>query len=246
MSYCPTGHENPEGSAYCSTCGQPLGAGRAPADSARASAPAEAPLEAPYAPAEGTSQHTTPKKGRLAWIAGGAVLLVGLAAIPIALTFGGKDEPTSGDMIRGIVSLSDEPPAVTGDWDDCEGIGGYSDFGAGMRISVKGADGQIVGTGDVMNVSEENLDAVVQADWDGDEPLGLSETTNMEVAKSELRQLLRGAAEMELACVLYFEADVDPSNYYAIQLGSRSDLSYSRAELEAQGYVVSFALGNKP
>ncbi len=49
--YCSLGHENPDGSAFCDECGEPL-AGAAPvATAAPAAAPASAPAPAPAMPA---------------------------------------------------------------------------------------------------------------------------------------------------------------------------------------------------
>jgi len=177
-------------------------------------------------------------------IAAGAALLSVAVVIVTALFVGegrGGGGDADGDSIRGVAVLVDTSGDVTGSWDDCEGTGGYDDFSAGMRLSIKGGNDEIVGTGHVVNVDESRLEDVVKADWDG-KAIGLEHTDDMDAATDELRDLLEsGEGTM---CMLYFEADVDRSDYYSIELGSRGDLSFSRKELADDGYVVGISLGD--
>jgi hypothetical protein len=189
-----------------------------------------------------------PQRRRKApWIIGGALVaaLIAAAAVGVVIATGddGKsDAATSGDTMRGIAILFDTSGDVTGDWDDCEGTGGYSDFDAGMALTIKDKSGDLVGTGNVVNASDENLDDIVQADWDGDDPIGLDEQEDLSAAESELRGFL---SEMEgIGCLLYFEASIEDSDFYSVEMGSRGELSYSRDDLEKQGFVVSLSLGN--
>lgn len=147
----------------------------------------------------------------------------------------------NGKTLRGIALLFDTDGSVEGSWDSCEGTGGYDDFGAGMRLSVKGKSGEIVGSGSVVNITDENIADVAQAELEGDSPIGLDSTT-VESAETELRELLENGED--ILCALYFEADIESSEYYSVELTDRGDLSYSRTELADQGYVVGFSLGD--
>jgi hypothetical protein len=63
----------------------------------------------------------------------------------------------------------------------------------------------------------------------------------------------RGAAREELldflestegtGCLLYFEAEIEPSDFYSVEVSSRGELSYSQKDLQEAGYVVGFSLG---
>jgi hypothetical protein len=174
----------------------------------------------------------------------GAGAIVALAAIiaTVILVGGGESGATAnGKSLRGIAMLFDKDGNVEGSWNDCKGTGGYDDFNAGMRLSIKGKDDEIVGTGNVVNITEDNLDNVVRAEFDGDSPIGL-DSKDPEKAKSELRDFLKSAEGT--ACVLYFEADIENSDYYSVELANRGDLSFSRDELKKQGYVISTSLGD--
>ena len=253
---CSNRHENADGAAFCSTCGVPLsgpagapasGPSMPPATSAMAPAPRLEPGY--YAPGYGPGFPPAPDPAAAArkrnLLIGSAV---GVAAVlilgGILATQAGGDEGKAakdGSTLRGIAVLFDSDGSVEGRWDACEGTGGYSDFGAGMRLSVKGKSDEIVGTGNVVNVTDSNLEDVVQAELDGDSPIGLDATT-LEDGKDELRGWLEDSEEY--MCAVYFEADIDPSDYYSVELGDRGDLSYSRDELADQGWVVGITLGD--
>ena len=47
-----------------------------------------------------------------------------------------------------------------------------------------------------------------------------------------------------MSCILYFEAAIDPSEFYSVELGSRGALNFSKADLEESGYVVGYSLGD--
>jgi hypothetical protein len=190
----------------------------------------------------------SPARSKNLLIGGGiAAAVLALVGVGVAFALVGEDDGGSatanGKTLRGISILVDSDGGVEGSWDDCQGTEGYDDFGTGMRLSVKGASDEIVGTGDVVNVTEENIEDVVRAEFDsGDEqPIGLDATTE-KAGVEELRDLLE---ETEgFLCLLYFEANIEASDYYAVELASRGDLSFSRAELADQGYVVGVSLGD--
>lgn len=247
MKFCSAGHSNADESSYCSTCGQSLaqptgGAGK-PGVTAQRSILSSQPQEDDSV---GATHGGTPERRRLIVLVTAAIVLLlalGVTAAALLLTSGDDEDEADGDLIRGVAILFDEDGGVEGEWDDCSGSGGYDDFSAGMRLSVKGAEDQIVGSGNVENVTEDNLEDVVQAEFDGDEPIGLDEQEDPGAAQTELRTFLTDIADSGIGCALYFEADVDRSAYYSIELGSRGDLSFSRDELAEQGYVVSMSLG---
>ncbi|MBB6629866.1 hypothetical protein H5V45_21290 [Nocardioides sp. KIGAM211] len=175
----------------------------------------------------------------------GLAVVVLVAGIGIAATLllgaNSGDEKASGDTLRGTAILFDPDGSVEGSWDDCKGTGGYSDFGEGMRLSVKGKSDEIVGTGNVVNVTEANLEDVVRADW-GSNAIGLTEKEDLAAAVDELRDFLESGEG--LLCLLYFEADIEPSTYYSVELADRGDLSYSQDELRKKEFAVGFSLGD--
>ena len=171
------------------------------------------------------------------------VLLGGAAVAGVLLSHddddgGGSDGEgfDAGNQLRGVAVLLDEPGDVEGSWDSCSGTGGYEDFSAGMRIAIKGSEGEIVGSGTVMNVNDDLLGTLAEMNddvgwWSPDEELSASDV------KSSLQE---GEG---IGCVLYFEADIKDSDFYAIELGSRGDLSYSKEELADRNFTVSLNLG---
>lgn len=265
--YCPNGHENVDVAAFCIACGSPLAPRAASDDPAIPEAGQTERPAPPHRNAPDEATHVThsltggpapdlasadtrttvaSRRGLLIGAVIGVILLVAVVVgITLSLTDGesGRSGAASGNTIRGIAFLLDPDGGVSGDWDSCSGTGGYTDFSAGVRLSVKGADGQIVGSGDVVNVSDQNIEDVVQAEFDGDSPIGLDEQSDKSAAADELRDLLQSGADTGIMCMLYFSAEVDRSEYYSIELSHRGDLSYSREDLAKQGYVVGISLG---
>jgi len=258
---CANGHGNTAGGAFCSTCGTPITAGPAPEGQRTGAVPAATPstphpvppAAPPYAAAPGAPTGPLPRaahadsparsKRKLFVVAATVVLLAAVATgAGFALTGSSGDSATgNGKTIRGIAMLVDTDGSIEGSWDSCEGTGGYDDFEAGMRLSVKGKSDEIVGSGNVVNITDDNIDDVVQAEFDGDDPIGLDADTPEE-AEDELRDLLENGGGM--LCMLYFEAAIEPSEYYSVELASRGDLSFSRKELDEQGFVVGISLGD--
>jgi hypothetical protein len=173
---------------------------------------------------------------------GAAALIVVGAAVALSLLIG------QGRTIRGIATLYDtnfENPAVTGDWDDCSGTGGYSDFSAGMALRLRDGSGDIIGTGHVENVTQARLadlaemDRIAEAQGFGFFSL---DSDSEEEAVIEIREALEELAGF--VCVLYFEGEVDDSDFYSVELGSRGDLTYSAEEMARNEYVVYVSLGD--
>jgi len=184
---------------------------------------------------------TSQRGGRQKLLLGLGVLALVGGSVAAVLLLGGDDSKgtgtdASGDVIQGTALLVDVDGGITGSWDDCSGAGGYSDFDEGMALTVKGAEGQIVGSGRVENVDAGMLDKLVamndESGW-----FDSSGTT-----EDDLQDFLESSESV--GCLLFFEAHVKKSDFYSIELAERGELSYSREELADQGYVVSFSLGD--
>lgn len=270
---CANGHDNTPSSAFCSTCGTRI-VQSDQSDAAQTrpthpqppqpeAAPTATPVPGVGEPAQGGQGQgpatkfgpNAPRGGRGAEMPASKRNLfvgIGVGVLLVALVLGGVlfsvlgDDPTTtakdnGRTVRGIVALYDTEGSLEGSWDDCEGTGGYSDIGAGMSLKVKGANDEIVGSGSVVNISEENIEDVAQAELDGDHAMGL-EATTPEANTEELRDLLELGES--ISCILYFEASIEPSDYYSIELSERGALNYSKEELAEKGYVVGFSIGD--
>jgi hypothetical protein len=135
-------------------------------------------------------------------------------------------------LLRGALLLADTSgDSVEGSWDDCKGTGGYGDIGAGMALTVKDGDGNIVGSGSVESMTEETAAALAESPVGGD--------ADVDEAVSML-QTLEGSA-----CELYFSARVDDAEYYSIALADRgAPLTYSREDLAKNDYWVFLTLGD--
>lgn len=169
---------------------------------------------------------------RLMAIVGAAsivVLIIVATTVPALL--GGRQD------IKGILVLSDEIGDVSGTWDDCEGTGGYSDIQSGAAASVRNGEGDIVGSLDVENMSEESLRDFVNADERYE--LGWDAEGNYE----ETLAVVKEGADLEFTCWLFVTGEVDESNYYAIEVAGRGELSYSKEELAEQGWWFTVSLG---
>lgn len=169
------------------------------------------------------------------------ILVVGGILFSVIGGDGSTSAAKSGKTLRGIAVLFDTDGSVEGSWNDCEGTGGYDDFTSGMSLKITGANDEIVGSGNVVNVTEDNIDDVAQAEIDGDNALGMDATTHDE-AVEELRGMLETGEGV--SCILYFEAAIESSDFYSVELGSRGALNFSKADLEERGYVVGYSLGD--
>lgn len=120
------------------------------------------------------------------------------------------------EQITGSFTLIDT--GVVGTWDGCFGSGGYDDFGAGMNVTVRDGQGNIVGVGSTESLSEADRTGA----WADD------------VTFSE---------DSTVSCVVKFIVEVKPAEFYSVEVGSRGELAYSAAELEAAGWHVELSLG---
>lgn len=203
--------------------------------------PITSTLGADLAPeTDGHTSSTTPAIPRLVgWVrshrilavTAGAVLAVLLiAAVALPNLLGGRQQ------VQGLLILSGDPGDVTGEWDACEGTGGYDDITAGARASVRDGDGALVGTLEVQNVTEDDIRSFIEADqrfslgWDGDFDTTLG--------------LVVGGAELGYSCWLYIEGEVNPSEFYSVSVADRGELSFSKEELAERGWWFTLSLGS--
>lgn len=231
---CSNGHEIYVGQTFCSVCGERIAQG----------SPRE--VAAPPEPAVVAAAHpgtASPRGIRLPLAVVGALLLV--AAVGAGLFFFvGQSKPA----IRGVAMLWElDGGGITGDWDSCEGDGGYDDFAPGMSLSLRDGEGNIIGAGDVSNVSADLLPDIVALDrlmQDGGYSfIGLDEQDD-DAAADELRETLRSGEGY--SCMLYFEGQVSDAEFYTVELSDRGELSYSAEEMRERNFIVSLTLGDAP
>jgi hypothetical protein len=215
---CPNGHKNESNSAFCNTCGEQI------------------------SPAVVTP--VAESKPRPKWFL--PTVIAAPAAVVIAVVLGVVspilNPPTH--HLQGALSLwSDSAtalssdPDMTGDWQNCSGTGGYDDFSAGTAATIRNGEGDIVGSLSVTNFDAESLDAMLAADqkyelggWGDD--------------AEEAKSTIESAADMGFLCMLYVSGDIEDADYYTFEFSHRGELSYSREELEAQGWWISTTLGS--
>jgi len=173
-------------------------------------------------------------------VAVGLLVVAGVIAAVIAVT-GGDDADQF--TIKGTSILIGEfgDSDVEGQWDDCQGTGGYDDFGAGQNVSVVDAEGKLIGSAQTQSLDKTILATIVELDSSAGE-LGLDSNDPAE-AQAELLDLLQNMAELESACMVYFEVQVPTSDFYTIEVGRRGELDYSLAEMRERKFYVSFTLG---
>lgn len=118
---------------------------------------------------------------------------------------------------------------IDGDWETCSGTGGYSDFGAGMNVTIRDGDGSIIATS-----STRHLTTGDEADEDVEDE-----------DRTALHDAARWAKVSEgLTCVVWFDTEVDDAEFYAVQVGRRGELTYSADELAEDGWNVEMTLGD--
>ena len=228
---CPHGHDNPPGLVFCGHCGSPLSASVPTTEQWHSSA---APIDtiAPPAP----QPPRVASRSRRPLLAVVAIAAIGIVAV---VAFALSASSPSGHTIRGIFSLMSTD--VTGSWDACHGTGGYSDFDAGVNVSVKNAAGTTIGAGALRNLSESLLPTIVAMDRQPGPMIGLTASDDPG-AVNELRSLLSGASSA--SCVMYYEVPVPTSDFYSITIGHRGTLDYSFADISKVGFAISSSLGD--
>ena len=45
-------------------------------------------------------------------------------------------------------------------------------------------------------------------------------------------------------CTVTFAVEVEPAKFYTIEIGTRGESTYSRADLEHDGYFINLSLGD--
>ncbi|MGI9051942.1 MAG: hypothetical protein ACR2HQ_04730 [Ilumatobacteraceae bacterium] len=152
--------------------------------------------------------------------------------------------------LEGAFVLQAEEDDVTGGWSSCSGQGGYNDFKPGMNVTVRDQAGTIVGSGSARALTEN--------DQQSGRPELIAAATFAESVQEA--DVATGAT-----CVLAFSLDVNkaerrvggvrrrccavgvvsvPVEFYAVEIGSRSELTYSLTDLEAQNWWVELSLGD--
>jgi hypothetical protein len=236
---CDAGHDNPDEAQFCSTCGLALAvptidtsAPAPPGPSEPTPADEDTLVEADTATAvqaPETAEGEPPKSNTRRNVLIGAAVAVVLVVAIASANSGGSSKPT----IKGMFTLFDTD--VVGDVDSCSGTDGYDDVGPGMNVTVRNAEGDIIGSGHTRAGDLEEL-AVrsYEVDNDGEQP--------GDADLADIKDTLDGVNG--LACPLMFEVEVDKSDFYEVEVGSRGKQSYSQKELEDAGWVLNLSLGS--
>lgn len=134
--------------------------------------------------------------------------------------------------LRGVYILFDEDGEIDGSIGDCSGTGGYSDFSSGSDVKVRDADGKIVGSTSLEDPGDldELYERIAEAD-----------ASFADVA--EVADVI-GDAE-GYVCPLVFTVTVPDSDLYELDIGTgrRGTQTYTRDQLDEQGWLVSISLG---
>ena len=137
--------------------------------------------------------------------------------------------------IRGTFTLADSENVI-GSWDSCFGDGGYDDFGPGMNVTIRDGDGSIVGTGNTETL--ENLPPEVEEALDDNTDTTLPEDLDPLTGAVLYAKIFDGTQ-----CVVQFSVPVKDAEFYAVSVGKRGELSYSKSELEERDWWVELTLG---
>ena len=169
-------------------------------------------------------------RNRTALIAVGvfvAVVLVAVTGVSVLwLTQSGGEH-----QLRGVYTLFDEED-VSGVLGDCEGTGGYSDFGAGSDVKVRNAEGTIIGSSTLEDASD--LDELYQRLLELDD--SFTDVADLEDSLSGLEGSV---------CSLVFDVTVPDSDQYEVVVGAgnRGSQTYSSQDLETDNWLISITLG---
>lgn len=152
-------------------------------------------------------------------------LLVCAAALLAACGSGAGGGPRTGSAIRGTFTLTSS--TLAGALTSCAGTGGYSDFAAGMNVTVKDGSGRIVGVGSATNLSDDDLPAT---------------TTPPDDLEFQLAGV-QASAHTHTQCWLKFTVPIKKADFYQIEVGHRGGLSYSYDDLKKNDFFVQLTLG---
>lgn len=220
MWICPNGHEVDEQNEFCGHCA----ARRALVPRAESGGyPPPVGATIPAAALEPTDDNSARRPGNKALLlivtgVGVAVLIIGWLVHQAT-----SDEA---QQVQGVFTLIDVG-GISGESETCRDSGGYSDFGPGMDVTVRGTDGDIVGTSTTRNGSEDEIRRRL-------------------IAAGELTE--DNADEfLDLGslgfCSVLFDVEVGPSDFYEFDIGRRGHISATKEELEDSAWTVSFSLG---
>ena len=150
MVECPNGHENPDESAYCATCGEKL--------STETAAPTPTPPPPPAGVPEPSDQGalapaTQPasRRDRTPVIVGGVALLLLLGILAFVLHPGGGHHTINGtvDIFQDVGFLAGQSYSTSNFSSangTCQGSGGYSDLAPGVSVVVYSDTGDVLST----------------------------------------------------------------------------------------------------
>jgi hypothetical protein len=154
-------------------------------------------------------------------------LLLIIASLTTVTACGGESKVKIGGIMMLSVDVTDYVTNGTstfvGTWNDCSGIGGYSDFGSGMDVSIRNGDGKLIGTTSTRNFKAEDLSS----------------------SDKDLKDTAKLAKDSpELSCtVFYGPISVPRSDFYEVEIGSRGTLTYSYEDLKAVNFWTFSTLG---
>ena len=154
-------------------------------------------------------------------------LIMTIASLTAVTACGGESKVKIGGFMMLSVDITEYVTEGTsnfvGSWNSCSGIGGYSDFGSGMDVSIRDADGKIIGTTSPRNFSTSDLSS-------DDEDLKSAAVSTQD--------------NSELACgVVYGPISVPKSEFYEVEIGSRGTLTYSHEDLVDAKFWTFSSLG---
>lgn len=220
---------------FASGCGSSDGNAAAPTSTTTSASTTTIPSSTTYAPdptstdAATTTTTAKPRTGAVSSCNAGSVLVDddhdGFGTCKAAPT---TIPPTTTvpavRVLRGVFTLKSDH-GIEGTWTDCNGSGGYSDFGPGMNVTVRDGDNHIVGAGSTESLTEADLTsihfgiaAIGAKIWENSDPIG--------------------------ECTVKLELEVKDAEFYSIKVGSRGELSYSKKELASRDYFLELSLGD--
>ncbi|QPN60278.1 hypothetical protein H8F24_02015 [Synechococcus sp. CBW1002] len=122
-----------------------------------------------------------------------------------------------------------DPGDIYGSWDDCEGTGGYGDVSNGSPVTIEDQDGKIIGGSSWSNMDEQGLVIFAKSQT--------GKLSNVSAAK-EWMQSNEGDV-----CVLYFKTSLNATPQALTVKTRRGDLSFTKEQLDKDGWNVGFSLG---
>ena len=173
----------------------------------------------------------SPPANKRKWVFALAALLLLAVGIFVATRGDESDSVT----VRGLVVLIQTSPGdVEGSWDSCHGTGGYDDFDAGTFFSLSDADGTKVGGGSLERVQPDDFEWLSKTDFFTDSGQDAPDPDGVEDSLRNLEGYL---------CMLVWETEVKPSDFYVLEVSHRGESTYSFKDLQAQGFVIEQSLG---